>query len=37
MDERYMDELKIGFIGYRRMDGELIQSAAVKLLTNAAS
>jgi len=37
MDERYMDELKIGYIAYRRMDGELIQDSAIKLLTNAAS
>lgn len=37
MDERYMDELKVGFIAYRRMDGELIQSNAIKVLQNAAS
>lgn len=37
MQERYMDELKVGFISYRRMDGELIQANAIKVLQNAAS
>jgi|DEB0MinimDraft_6_1074348.scaffolds.fasta_scaffold13597_3 HK97 family phage major capsid protein len=37
MQERYMDELKVGFISYRRMDGELIQANAIKVLQNAAT
>jgi HK97 family phage major capsid protein len=35
LDERYMDELEIGFILYGRYDGKLIQTAAIKVLEHA--
>lgn len=35
LNERYADQLQVGFIAYMRMDGELIQPNALKLLKNA--
>ena len=35
LDERFMDALLVGFMGYLRTDGELIQTAAIKKLTQA--
>lgn len=37
LDERYADERVVGFFMYMRADGELMDAAAIKLLTLAAS
>lgn len=34
-DEKYMNELEIGFMAYHRIDGELINTSAIKKLTQA--
>jgi len=34
LDERYADNLLVGFSAYRRADGELIQTNAIKVLRN---
>jgi HK97 family phage major capsid protein len=35
LNERYADELSTGFIGYRRIDGNVLQSSAIKHLIQA--
>ena len=35
LNERYADELSTGFIGYRRIDGNVLQSSAIKHLVQA--
>lgn len=35
LDERFADALQVGFLGYMRFDGELMNTAAVKKLTQA--
>jgi len=35
LNERYADELSTGFIGYRRVDGNVLQSSAIKHLIQA--
>jgi HK97 family phage major capsid protein len=32
LNERFADQLSTGFLGYLRIDGKLLQSAAIKLL-----
>lgn len=32
-DQRYFEELAVGFLGYKRIDGKLMDAAAVKALT----
>lgn len=34
LDERYMEKLLVGFLAYQRMDGELIDTNAIKVLRN---
>ena len=36
LNERYADELSTGFIGYRRIDGNVLQSSAIKHLVQSA-
>jgi HK97 family phage major capsid protein len=35
LNERYADELVVGFIAYKRIDGDILQSAAIKHLVQA--
>jgi HK97 family phage major capsid protein len=35
LNERYADELVVGFIAYKRLDGDILQSAAIKHLVQA--
>lgn len=35
LQERFMDQLQLGYIAYMRLDGQLIQPNAIKLLKNA--
>lgn len=35
LDERYMDALLVGFVGYWRIDGKLMDSGAIKLIQHA--
>lgn len=35
LNERYADELAVGFIAYKRVDGDILQSAAIKHLVQA--
>jgi len=35
LNERFADELSTGFIGYRRVDGNVLQSSAIKHLIQA--
>ena len=37
LDERFADELEIGFLAWARYDGKLLDTAAIKVLTNAAT
>jgi HK97 family phage major capsid protein len=37
LNERFADSLSTGFIGYRRVDGNVVQSTAIKHLVQAAS
>jgi HK97 family phage major capsid protein len=37
LDERFADELEIGFLAWARYDGKLLDAAALKVLTHAAS
>jgi HK97 family phage major capsid protein len=37
LNERFADSLSTGFIGYRRVDGNVVQSSAIKHLVQAAS
>ena len=37
LNERFADALSTGFIGYRRVDGNVLQSSAIKYLAQAAS
>ena len=37
LTERFADSLSTGFIGYRRVDGNVVQSTAIKYLAQAAS
>jgi HK97 family phage major capsid protein len=37
LDERFADSLQVGFLAYQRVDGELLSSNAIKVITQAAS
>ena len=37
LSERFADSLSTGFIGYRRIDANVLQSSAIKYLAQAAS
>jgi HK97 family phage major capsid protein len=35
LNERYADELAVGFVAYARVDGKLLNNQAIKLLVQA--
>lgn len=37
LDERYADELEVGFLAWARYDGKLLDTAAIKVIAHAAS
>jgi HK97 family phage major capsid protein len=36
-DSRYFDELNVGFVGFMRLDGNLVDAQAIKFLQNKTS